>query len=131
MEEDQLTRDFLLMTLRANEIRMTQVVHLRMTTRRTQEAMSITWGQVKKTLNMAEESLHQGNLPINPQNLLIATFTVITLVVTGANREQYWAFFPRPPLLRAMTWEDKPPLIYVNYMQFLPHPKTSTLPDII
>ena len=73
------------MTLRANEIRMTQVVHLRMTTR-TQEAMSITWGQVKKTLNMAEESLHQGNLPINPQNLLIATFTVITLVVTGANR---------------------------------------------
>ena len=27
-----------------------------------------------------------------------------------------------------MTWEDKPPLIYVNDTQFLPHPKMSTLP---
>lgn len=118
------------MTLEANEKRMTQVVHLRITTRRAQEAKPISWGQVKKTLNMAEESLRQGNLPVNPQNLPVATFTVITLVGTGANGEQYWAFIPRPPLLRAMTWEDKLPLVYVNDTQFLPHPKMSTLADM-
>ena len=97
MEEDHLTHDFQQMTLGANKIRTTQAVHPRMTTKRTQDAKPITWDQVKKTLNMAEECLHQGNLPINPQNILIATFTVISLVVTGTNREQYWAFIPRLP----------------------------------
>lgn len=79
---------------------------------------------------MAEESLHQRNLPINPQNLLITTFTIITLVVNGSNGEQYSAFIPRPPLLRAMTLEDKPPLVCVNDMQVSTCPKMFTLPDM-
>ena len=101
------------MTLGSNEIRMTQVVHSRMTTKRTQDAKPITWDQVKKTLNMAEESLCQGKLPMNPENQHTATVTVITLAVTGANGEQYRTVIPRPSLLRAMRGEDKPPLVYV------------------
>ena len=38
--------------------------------------------------------------------------------------------FPRPPLLRAMTLEDKPPLVCVNDMQVSTCPKMSTLPDM-
>ena len=62
---------------------------------------------------MAEESLCQGKLPMNPENQHTATVTVITLAVTGANGEQYRTVIPRPSLLRAMRGEDKPPLVYV------------------
>uniref|UniRef100_K7E362 Retroviral envelope protein GP41-like domain-containing protein n=1 Tax=Monodelphis domestica TaxID=13616 RepID=K7E362_MONDO len=51
----------------------------------------------------------------------LMTFTILTLL-NICHAEVYWSIVPKPPILRMLTWMDKPPLVYVNNTDWLPHP---------
>uniref|UniRef100_H9H8A1 Retro-transcribing virus envelope glycoprotein domain-containing protein n=1 Tax=Monodelphis domestica TaxID=13616 RepID=H9H8A1_MONDO len=54
------------------------------------------------------------------------TFTLIIVTILTllniCHAEVYWSIVPKPPILRMLTWMDKPPLVYVNNTDWLPYP---------
>lgn len=41
-------------------------------------------------------------------------FVVLTCKVSLVQGEAYWTYYPTPPTLVPVTWEDKPLMVWVN-----------------
>lgn len=93
-----------------------------------------TWGQMKKLVQVAEHRLQEERLPKTEANLMLSMMAVLTIVSCfppGALAENftYWAYIPNPPLLTPVTWNDDPPLIYLNDSSWFPGPEDPRGPE--
>lgn len=84
-----------------------------------------TWRQLRKLSQEVEKNLIKEKLPKTDTNMLVSMMAVLSIVSflpisVSADDFTYWAYVPNPPLLTPVTWNDDPPLIYINDSSWLP-----------
>lgn len=62
---------------------------------------------------------------------MMAVLTAVSLFPVSVEAEYftYWAYIPNPPLLTPVTWNDDPPLIYINDSSWFPGPEDQRGPE--
>ncbi|KAM5251192.1 endogenous retrovirus group K member 25 Env polyprotein-like [Hipposideros larvatus] len=103
-------------------------------TRNTRSAPLPTWAQMKKLAQVAEHRLQEERLPKTEVNLMLSMMAVLSVVScfplgAAAANFTYWAYIPNPPLLTPVTWNDDPPLIYINDSSWFPGPEDPRGPE--
>lgn len=70
----------------------------------TLDAPEVTWGAIKRLCNNAEAVVNIQGLPLTTCNFFMALLTLLSVQVNA--NTTYWAYFPDPPILHAVTWKD-------------------------
>jgi hypothetical protein len=65
-----------------------------------------TWGQVKKLATESKLLLQHTTQPQTSEALFLAMVAILSCQVCGISGETYWAYFPNPPILHPVSWND-------------------------
>lgn len=87
-----------------------------------------TWEQLKKLSHLVESKLLEKGIPKTDANMLVSMLAAISVVSclspgVAADNFTYWAYLPNPLLLTPLTWNDDPPIIYINDSSWFPNQK--------
>ena len=73
-----------------------------------------TWGQIKKVVGEAKQTVRKAQAPLTPTNLFLALLAGISASAETAEASSYWAFMVDPPFVRPVTWDNPTPHVRTN-----------------